>query len=36
MKLYYPVDRGFEREVKKRIEYFDRLRAEKKARKNQA
>ncbi len=36
MKLYYPVDRGFEREVKKRIEYFDRLRAEKQARKNQA
>lgn len=27
-KLYYPVDRGFEREVKKRVEYFDRLRAE--------
>lgn len=34
-KLYFPVDRGFEREVKKRIEYFDRLRAERqKARSN--
>lgn len=29
VKLYYPVDRGFEREVKKRVEYFDKLRAEK-------
>lgn len=29
VKLYYPVDRGFEREVKKRIEYFDNLRNEK-------
>lgn len=28
-KLYYPVDRGFEREVKKRVEYFDKLRVEK-------
>lgn len=28
-KLYHPVDRGFEREVKKRVEYFDKLRAEK-------
>ena len=28
-KFYHPVDRGFEREIKKRIEYFDRLRAEK-------
>ena len=28
-KFYYPVDRGFEREIKKRIEYFDKLRAEK-------
>jgi putative ATPase len=28
-KLYHPVDRGFEREVKKRVEYFDALRAEK-------
>lgn len=27
-KLYFPVDRGFEREVKKRIDYFDKLRAE--------
>lgn len=32
-KLYYPVDRGFEREIKKRIEYFDKLRAEKQAQK---
>ena len=29
VKLYYPADRGFEREIKKRIEYFDKLRAEK-------
>ena len=29
VKLYYPVDRGYEREIKKRIEYFDKLRAEK-------
>ncbi len=28
-KLYFPVERGFEREVKKRVEYFDRLRREK-------
>lgn len=28
-KLYHPVDRGFEREIKKRIEYFDKLRTEK-------
>ena len=28
-KYYNPVDRGFEREIKKRIEYFDRLRKEK-------
>lgn len=31
LKLYYPVERGFEREIKKRIEYFDKLRAEKQA-----
>ena len=30
-KFYYPVDRGFEREIKKRIEYFDNLRREKQA-----
>jgi len=30
-KLYYPVDRGFEREIKKRIDYFDKLRREKQA-----
>lgn len=29
LKLYSPVDRGFEREIKKRIEYFDNLRREK-------
>ena len=28
-KLYHPVDRGFEREIKKRVEYFDKLRSEK-------
>ena len=27
VKLYHPVDRGFEREIKKRIEYFDKLRS---------
>ena len=32
-KLYYPADRGFEREIKKRIDYFDKLRAEKQAKK---
>lgn len=29
VKLYYPVERGFEREIKKRIDYFDNLRREK-------
>ena len=29
VKLYHPVERGFEREIKKRVEYFDKLRAEK-------
>jgi len=29
VKLYHPVERGFEREIKKRIEYFDKLRYEK-------
>ena len=29
VKLYEPVERGFEREIKKRIEYFDNLRKEK-------
>lgn len=29
VKLYHPVERGFEREIKKRIEYFDNLRREK-------
>lgn len=28
-KFYFPVERGFEREIKKRIEYFDNLRKEK-------
>lgn len=28
-RFYNPVDRGFEREIKKRIDYFDKLRAEK-------
>ena len=32
-KLYFPVERGFEREVKKRVEYFDKLRKEKQSRK---
>ncbi|MBE6452311.1 MAG: replication-associated recombination protein A [Alphaproteobacteria bacterium] len=31
VKIYHPVDRGFEREIKKRVEYFDKLRAEKQA-----
>ena len=30
-KFYYPVERGFEREIKKRIEYFDNLRRDKQA-----
>ena len=29
VKLYHPVERGFEREVKKRVDYFDNLRIEK-------
>jgi putative ATPase len=28
-RFYQPVDRGFEREIRKRLEYWDRLRAEK-------
>jgi len=32
VKLYHPVERGFEREIKKRVEYFDKLRREKQAR----
>lgn len=36
VKLYHPVDRGFEREVKKRIEYFDNLRKEKQAKKRKS
>ena len=31
MKFYFPVDRGFEREIKKRIDFFDNLRKEKQA-----
>ena len=34
-KLYHPVDRGFEREIKKRVEYIDKLRKEKQARKTE-
>ncbi|MGV8955853.1 MAG: replication-associated recombination protein A [Cypionkella sp.] len=30
-KFYEPVERGFEREYRKRIEYFERLRAEKRS-----
>ncbi|MBQ8436734.1 MAG: replication-associated recombination protein A [Alphaproteobacteria bacterium] len=29
VKLYHPVERGFEREIKKRVDYFDKLRREK-------
>jgi putative ATPase len=28
-RFYNPVDRGFEREIRKRIDYFDKLRKEK-------
>jgi putative ATPase len=31
-RFYEPVERGFEREIRKRLEYWDRLRAEKQAR----
>lgn len=31
MKFYFPVDRGFEREIKKRIDFFDNLRKKKQA-----
>ena len=34
VKLYYPVERGFEREIKKRVDYFDNLRIEKNKQKN--
>ncbi|HXV25457.1 MAG TPA: replication-associated recombination protein A [Alphaproteobacteria bacterium] len=30
-RFYEPVERGFEREIRKRLEYWDRLRAEKQA-----
>lgn len=33
VKIYHPVDRGFEREIKRRVEYFDKLRKEKQSRK---
>jgi putative ATPase len=33
-KIYYPVERGFEREVKKRVDYFEKLRYEKNKNKN--
>ncbi|MCA8907413.1 MAG: replication-associated recombination protein A, partial [Rhodospirillaceae bacterium] len=29
--FYHPVDRGFEREVAKRLAYWDRLRSERQA-----
>ena len=35
VKLYHPVERGFEREIKKRVEYFDKLRREKNKNKQQ-
>ena len=35
VKLYSPVERGFEREIKKRIEYFEKLRREKNKSDNQ-
>jgi putative ATPase len=31
-RFYEPVERGFEREIRKRLEYWDRLRAEKRGR----
>ena len=34
-KFYNPVERGFEREIKKRIEYFDKLRKEKQAKRKE-
>ncbi len=34
VKLYFPVDRGFEREIKKRVDYFDKLRVEKQKQKS--
>ncbi|MDR1025989.1 MAG: replication-associated recombination protein A [Lactobacillus sp.] len=33
-KIYRPIERGFEREIKKRVDYFDKLRAEKQRSKN--
>lgn len=33
VKLYHPVERGFEREIKKRVDYFDNLRREKQKKK---
>mgnify|MGYP003309121946 CR=1 FL=1 len=33
-RFYNPVDRGFEREIKKRIDYFDKLRKEKQRKEN--
>jgi putative ATPase len=30
-RFYHPVERGFERELGKRLAYWDRLRAEKQA-----
>lgn len=33
VKLYHPVERGFEREIKRRVDYFDNLRREKQKKK---
>ncbi len=33
-KFYRPVERGFEREIRKRLEYWEKLRAEKQAKKS--
>ena len=35
-RFYQPVERGFEREILKRIEYWDKLRAEKQADENES
>ena len=34
VKMYYPVERGFEREIKKRVDYFDNLLKEKQQKRN--
>ena len=35
-KIYEPVDRGFEREIRKRLDYWERLRRERKSPRNSA